>query len=389
MAVVDMLDRTAAPAPTTMVVPVAASAGPPPRRTEAPLLRAMRDPASVAALGAAELDDVLHAARQHGLLARLERDLTALGRLRDLPEPARRQCANARANAEANAITLRFEIDRVRRALAGLGIKIILLKGAAYLHAGLPSARGRFSVDLDILVPRADLGRVEQKLLEKGWQLGEMDRYDEHYYRDWMHEIPPLRHGERDTELDVHHTIFPPVSGIRIDAEALLAEAVPLDGGVWMLGAADMVLHAATHLFQEDPSGHLRDLLDLHDLLTFFGPRPGFWDGLIDRARLHGLRRPLFYALRYAADLLGTAVPPAVLDGAEAAFAPNAMQRRLMDWLVRAAIVGTPPGRTDRVAGLARFLLFVRSHWIKMPPAILLGHLAVKLVRRTREKPET
>ena len=266
---------------------------------------------------------------------------------------------------------------------------MVLLKGAAYLHAGLPPARGRFSVDLDILVPRADLGQVEQKLLGKGWRLGEMERYDEHYYREWMHEIPPLRHGERDTELDVHHTIFPPVSGIRIDAEALLADAVPLDGGVWMLGPADMVLHAATHLFQEDPSGHLRDLLDLHDLLTLFGPRPGFWDSLIERARLHGLGRPLYYALRNAAGLLGTAVPPAVLDRAEAAFAPGAMQRRLMDWLVRTAIVDTPPGRTDRAAGVARFLLFVRSHWIKMPPVILLGHLAVKLVRRAREKRET
>ena len=40
-----------------------------------------------------------------------------------------------------------------------------------------------------------------------------------------MHQIPPLTHGERGVELDVHHTIFPPVSGIRIASETLLADA--------------------------------------------------------------------------------------------------------------------------------------------------------------------
>jgi hypothetical protein len=354
-------------------------------RTAALLLHSMSDPVSVTRLGAVALDDVLHAARHHTLLARLEHDLAGLGVLQNLPEATRRQFANSRIRAHANATALRFEIDRVRRALVGLGTRIVLLKGAAYLQASLSPARGRFSVDLDILVPIADIGRVERTLLDKGWQPAEMDDYDQHYYRDWMHEIPPLVHGERGIELDLHHTIFPPVSGIRVDSEALLADATSVGDGLWVLSPADMVLHAAAHLFQEDPAGHLRDLLDLHDLLTLFGQQPGFWGGLIDRAQHHGLGRPLYYSLRYAAELIGTVVPAGVLDRTKAAFAPNVVQLRVMDWLVRTAIVAGSPGQVSG-GSLARFMLFARSHWIKMPPVILLGHTVVKLFHRMRQR---
>jgi hypothetical protein len=348
------------------------------------LVHSMCDPVSVTRLDAKALDDVLHAARRHVLLARLEHDLARSGVLQDLPEAARRQFANARIETHANAITLRFEADRVRRALAGLGIKIVLLKGAAYLRAGLPPARGRFSVDLDILVPAADIGRVEWTLINGGWEPAKMNAYDQHYYRDWMHQIPPLTHGVRGVELDVHHTIFPPVSGIRIDSETLLADATPVGDGLWVLSPADMVLHTATHLFQEDPAGRLRDLLDLHDLLTLFGQQAGFWESLTERAGRLGLGRPLYYGLRYAAHLTGTVIPAAVLARTEAAFAPNAVQLCVMDWLVRTAIVAGSSGQGGS-GTVARFLLFVRSHWIKMPLGVLLRHAAVKLFHRVHE----
>jgi hypothetical protein len=350
-----------------------------------PLLRAMRDPATVPSLDAEQLDGVLHAARDHALLARLAVDLAGLGVVHQLPDAARRQLANARIEAHANAVVLRFEVDRVRRALAGVATKVVLLKGAAYLYSALPPARGRIAVDLDILVPAADLDRVEHALLGRGWRSDVTNTYDQHYYRDWMHELPPLTHSERETELDVHHSIFPRVSGIGIDDASLLAEAISLPDGLWMLSPADMVLHAATHLFMENPAGHLRDLLDLHDLLTLFGEQPGFWDTLLERARRHGLGRPLYYGLRYAAALVGTAVPASVLDRSAAAFAPSGLHRQGMDWLVRAAIIQDVPDRSAALAALARAILFVRSHWIKMPPIVLFGHFVAKLVRRARE----
>jgi hypothetical protein len=358
-------------------------ASPPPRAPRTALLfGALRDPASVAHLDAAALDELIHTARQHDLLARLGHDL---GPLTDLPAAAQRQIASARVRAAANETTLRFELDRVRRALAGLDTKLVLLKGAAYREAGLAMAAGRVSVDVDVLVPFADIGRVERRMVERGWRAEEMNVYDQHYYRDWMHQIPPLTHPERMVELDIHHTLFPPISGIRIGSEALIEAAVPVGNGLWVLSPADMVLHAAVHLFQEDPSARPRDLLDLHDLLSLFGTREGFWDQLVARARQHGLGRPLWYGLRYATAFLGTAVPAGVTERM-APFAPNPLAREIMDRLVGGAIVAGAPGHAVPGGDAAALALFVRSHWIKMPPVTLLRHTVVKLIWRFKER---
>ena len=72
------------------------------------------------------------------------------------------------------------------------GQRWLLLKGGGYVAAGLPPGTGRRVADIDVLVPRADLARVEQLLRDHGWEFPDLDPYDERYYREWMHELPPL-----------------------------------------------------------------------------------------------------------------------------------------------------------------------------------------------------
>ena len=72
----------------------------------------------------------------------------------------------------------------------------------------------------------------------------------------------------RETPLDIHHTIAPLTSRVGPNAEALLAASIPLsDPRLRILGPADMVLHSAVHLLNDEVGKPLRDLLDLHDLL--------------------------------------------------------------------------------------------------------------------------
>ena len=53
--------------------------------------------------------------------------------------------------------------------------------------------------------------------------------YDQRYYREWMHELPPLLHVRRQTALDVHHAIAPETArGSAIDSKAC-AEAAHYD----------------------------------------------------------------------------------------------------------------------------------------------------------------
>jgi hypothetical protein len=97
--------------------------------------------------------------------------------------------------------------------------------------AGLPLARGRSSVDIDIMVPRDQLESVERHLVAHGWEPVDLDPCDARYYRGWSHERPPLIHRDRGSVLDVPHTILPPSSRLRPDPSAFWRSAVRLADG--------------------------------------------------------------------------------------------------------------------------------------------------------------
>jgi hypothetical protein len=145
-----------------------------------------------------------------------------------------------------------------------------------------------------------------------------------------------------------------------------------------VLSPPDMVLHSAVHLFNEEITEiGLRDLLDLHDLLTHFGGRDEFWAELVASARLHGLERPLYYCLRYTEACFATRVPEPAKTAA-AAFAPPRPVRMVMDRLMARALASTPAEGFGASAWLARWLLYLRSHWLRMPAGLLARHLVTK-----------
>ena len=146
-----------------------------------------------------------------------------------------------------------------------------------------------------------------------------------------------------------------------------------------------MVLHSAVHLFNQEMELGLRDLADLHDLLEHYSAERDFWHDLTARARLHGLERPLYYTLRHTARLLGTRIPPDIEREAGKA-APLPPVRWLMDRLMTEAFTVPLPGRTRAARSIALWLLYLRSHWLKMPPLLLLRHLTVKALRRWRDR---
>jgi hypothetical protein len=351
-----------------------------------PLISALIDPAATVALSAHDWNDVLILAREHALLPRLAAQLAAAGLFETAPKKARSHMRAGSISAESTHTAIRFELNRVLRALADVDAPVVLLKGAAYVMANLPPARGRFVGDLDFMVPRDRIDEVEEVLIREGWAAAEMDEYDQRYYREWAHEIPPLQHPDRETPLDVHHTIVPLTSRAHPDAAALFAASVPLDDSrLRVLSPADMVLHSTVHLFNDDVGKPLRDLLDLDDLLLHFGSRPGFWDDLVARARLHGLGRPLYHMLRQRQRVLGRGVPPEV-EKAAAAWAPGPVLNFVMDRLFASRFACDPSDEPRTGAGFANWLLYVRSHLLRMPLPLLVRHLSVKAVRRVRDR---
>ena len=346
--------------------------------------RALSHPEDLLSMSPADWDLLVRVARRAGLLARIGAHLRDRDLLDRVPVAARRHIEAESALAAKQARDVRWEVTCIRRALADLDTSVLLLKGAAYVMADLPAARGRMFADIDVMVPRDRIERVEGILRRHGWMPAMLDAYDQHYYRTWTHQIPPMQHLHRQSVIDVHHTIVPLTARVKPDAQSLLDAARPLSDAddLTVLAPPDMVLHSAVHLFNEGEFERgLRDLSDLDELLRHFGRDPAFWPDLVVRARELDLTRVLYYALCYTAAILGTPAPAAAIDGA-AAGRPGAVTRATMDTLLRRALRPHHSTTRDPLTGLALWLLYVRSHYMRMPPHLLIPHLVRKAIRR-------
>lgn len=353
-----------------------------PAAAPALLLRAIADPSILAAIDPAQWEGLLSCARRNAVLAYLAECAVTSGIIERVPPGPARHLLAARTSAARLAQLARWELDRVLRVLQPAGIPLLALKGVAYLVRGMPHAATRILSDIDVMVPRDRIEAAERALLDAGWQATTTDPYDQKYYRTWSHELPPLLFPGRLLAVDVHHTICPPVSRLRPDPARFWADAVTMDDtGVKVLSEIDSVLHAAVHLFfDSDFDGRFRDLVDLHEMLRAFGDDEAAWGRLIDRARAQGLGRPLYYALTTACRVLATPVPSAVLREAHAFAPPRAtgawMERTLQTVLTPIDPEPWPPAHRGRL-----WLLYVRSHWLRMPAHLLVPHLVRKSLR--------
>ena len=335
---------------------------------------------------------LLGQARVTRMLPRLATHCQDLGDAVNMPPGLQRHLAAGLRWVDRQAHEVQWELDCIVRATASLNLPVVLLKGAAYTAAGLPAARGRMFNDIDVMFERRHLDAVESALMAGGWISVEPDPYNQRYYREWRHELPPLRHVTRNSFLDVHHTITAPTSHFAVDGALLMKHIRPVDasGRLFVLQPVDMVLHSAVHLFQEGEYDHgLRDLLDLDALLIHFGEvEPDFWPALFQRADELALREPLFHAMHHVQRLFGTA-PPAEWAGRVMALQPNAFARLAMGWLLGQALRPMHPSCDLRFTGVARTLLYLRAQWLRMPLKLLLPHLVRKAWMRAFPKDES
>jgi hypothetical protein len=363
------------------------------------LARALRTPDNTLALDAAGWTDLLAIARAEQMIGTLAHRLAGL----PVPKAVARILDDARASAEQGRIVALWEAEMARRVLTTIGVPLVLLKGTAFVAAGLEAGRGRSIGDLDILVPKDRIDAVETALLAAGWEWVKPDPYDDEYYRRWMHELPPLIHRERDRMIDVHHTILPPTARITPDAGALLEHSLALPpsvhfersretgpgsndtglptlaggaevhperlpwqavegleangiGEVRVLSPNDMLVHAAAHLFADgDLAGGMRNLWDVQCLVGQFGI-----DGLTERAAHHGLAKEPAGALPLATAIAGGG---ARLNPADRLYLRRLTARDGWGWPTRPA---------------TRLAFYIRSHWLRMPPAMLARHLWTK-----------
>jgi hypothetical protein len=343
------------------------------------LLTAVIQPADLINYSNQQWELLLRLARRAKLLgylaARLEKDEL----LDKIPLRAVNLLHSSLIQAKKQQQSVSWELNRVLWALNNQKIPVIVLKGMAYLLQELPNAAGRIFADLDLLVSKGDLEQIESNLLKKGWRHHVLTDYDERYYREWSHEIPALLHPERGVEVDVHHTLSSPLGSLKIDPLLFQEAAIKVhDQGVYVLSSEDLLLHCAVNLFQNNElADDLRHLLDFHEMLLFFSSQQQlFQQNLIERANQLGLGRPLFYSLYFSRLLLQPDDSPQLEW--QLNHRPGWLALRIMHYCVPLALLPQHPDIPRRSAELARLLLYLRSHWLRMPLYRLLPHLLYK-----------
>jgi len=220
----------------------------------------------------------------------------------------------------------RSHLAALLHAFADGRLDLLVLKGAALAETVYPRPSLRRFGDLDVLVRGDDAARARILLEGLGYIVDPMQWEELIRSRDCQANF--FHHTERGAVVVELHTnlinndLF--FGQIHVDDQGLWerAQSVRLAGSdARMLGPEDQILHLCLHL-----AGHyLAAPQSLRDIAQVCSVSPMDWPLFVRLAQKAGAATACFAGLFAAARLLGTPVPPTVLD----ALAPRAARRRL------------------------------------------------------------
>lgn len=269
-----------------------------------------------------------------------------------------------------------YESLLIDKHLGEVGVKPVFLKGAAYSISDSPVGDGRLYGDIDVLVEKHEIDVSKQALLDRGWFPQTLSDYDEMYYREWAHEIPPLTHLKRGTVVDLHHNLVPPISGRAPLASDFKTDLEETRDGLLVFSPAAQTLHSAVHLFlNEDFTHGFRDLTDLHILFTIHGEHTEYWKRLISLAQKSKFEAELKLAVRYCERLFNTPIPKKVSKEIHDFSIENIV---LTDFIFNQVLLPRHPKTDNYWRPINEFFAYMRGHFLKMPLPILIKHLTIK-----------
>lgn len=315
-----------------------------------------------------------------GMLARMYSMMKRHELLAHIPTQLSWHFSSAYLLFNAHRLDIQTEIHFITKALSFGHLKPVFLKGAAYHVADDVCADGRLCVDIDIYVDKGKIAEAEKLLKWQGWQGTKLDSHDEKYYRDWMHEIPALTHEGRGMVVDVHHNLVPLISKVKLDGQHFAEKAIlAKNNNEYVLADEDRILHSALHMLLDGEFDKgFRDLSDIDMLLRQNSEaNPDFWHAIVARAESLGIARILYYALKHSAEIFKTPVPEYTFKKLSV-YKANSWVDKLTNFCFSRVLVPNHESCTLSFHHLCTKLLFLRSHWIKMPIHILIPHLFYK-----------
>jgi len=271
------------------------------------------------ALDTRDWDELLQAAVAHTASVQLFERMRAEAAGTSLPADVV-QCAWLAATRQKQQMaSFERDLSSALGALAAAGMEPLVLKGAHLATVVYPNAAHRPMSDLDLMVPFDRLAAAEQALLDAGYATKRSVPVEVYCARS--HQLPRLTAAGR-MDIELHHTIAPPYSGIRTDIDGLWVRSVPktiLGQPARVLCPEDLLLHVCfhagnLHLFGEKG---LRPMLDVQAIVARFAGVLE-WSAVVSRARQWGVSMSAFLLLKLCRSHLAVPVP----DGALEALAP-------------------------------------------------------------------
>lgn len=337
-----------------------------------------RKSASLTTLNNRQWEQLILLLRSEMLLARFAYFYADISH--QFPHFVQSHLCNARKLADKQAKQVKLEAQELMPLCLQFSEQMVFLKGAAYTLLGGSLAKGRVYSDIDILVDKSALSDIKKRLAFKGWLSKPVNNYDEAYYREWMHEIPPLIHSNRGTILDIHHNIVPPISGKAPRTSVLFESMQEIDGGFKTLSPAALVVHSCVHLFfNEDQNNGYRDLIDIWLIIQRFESE-SFWNELDHLTNVIGFSTEVVLGLHYVSSFFGTRVPDKLTYKVLPSF-----KWMLLDNIYKRTLLPHHSAMSCGHQNKALWAAWLRGHWCKMPINILLYHFVVKGSRKLIE----
>ena len=295
-------------------------------------------------------DHLAETACQHGIAPLVYHHLQSVGATESLAPSARDTLQNfSYRNAVRNALLYK-DLQAILMALQAIQVEVIVLKGAALAEMVYHHRSLRPMGDVDLLVRRQDVSRVEAKLGSVNYLLSEVTG-TKAWYEKYHYHVIFQKHAATPTAIpyEIHWDLERPRSPFTIDIAGLWERAVPASIAhveALVLCPEDLLLHLCLHTCQDNFSCGLRSLCDISETIRQYGHTIN-WEHLQTRSYQWRINRCVYLVLRLTRELLGAAVPDSLLD----ALTPEDLDPRLLAWTQEQILaVRTPAPIPARVA---------------------------------------
>lgn len=208
------------------------------------------------------------------------------------------------------------EIKRLAALFDGKGFEAIFIKGASFLADVYTRPGLRYLSDIDILIKETDAARMAKILKSAGYAEAGDSKGFPRYRSQKVFSAPG------GSCVDVHvdlvgrrlHNRF-----IRLDMERIWRDRRELDmagSGIYGLDLLHDLAYQCLHLSMNHSFSGLKWYVDINEFLLKHSGELD-WDGFLSLVKEYGIKRPVYYSLFFAKEMLAAQVPSRVLKELE------------------------------------------------------------------------